>query len=201
MRYIFPVSLLNTQASQMVKWWRICPQFRRHKRCVFNPWVRKICWQRKWQLTSLFLPGESHRQRSLVGYSPWGSQRGGQDWSDWACTHKHFQCSRTSVPRGERMCFVLFYFFENVFYSLLCLQHNTLSGINVCWGISLVAQLLRICFPMSGTWVQSLLRELKIPYAVGQLSLHATTREPFLRPTKIPCAAAKTQCTQINSCF
>ena len=26
------------------------------------------------------------------------------------------------------MCFVLFYFFENVFYSLLCLQHNTLRN-------------------------------------------------------------------------
>ena len=25
-----------------------------------------------WQLTPVFLPGESHRQRSLVGYSPWG---------------------------------------------------------------------------------------------------------------------------------
>jgi len=29
-------------------------------------------WRRKWQTTPLFLPGESHEQRSLVGYSPWG---------------------------------------------------------------------------------------------------------------------------------
>ena len=28
-------------------------------------------WRRKWQLTPGFLPGESHGQRSLVGYSPW----------------------------------------------------------------------------------------------------------------------------------
>ena len=28
-------------------------------------------WRRKWQLTSIFLPGESHGQRSLVGYRPW----------------------------------------------------------------------------------------------------------------------------------
>ena len=27
---------------------------------------------RKWQPTLVFLPGESHGQRSLVGYSPWG---------------------------------------------------------------------------------------------------------------------------------
>ena len=34
--------------------------------------VRKIAWRRKWQPTPVFLPGESHRQRSLAGYSPWG---------------------------------------------------------------------------------------------------------------------------------
>ena len=36
------------------------------------PWVRKIPWRRLEQPTLLFLPGESHRQRSLVGYSPQG---------------------------------------------------------------------------------------------------------------------------------
>ena len=35
-------------------------------------WVEKIPWRRKWQPTPVFLPGKSHRQRSLVGYSPWG---------------------------------------------------------------------------------------------------------------------------------
>ena len=29
-------------------------------------------WRRKWQITPVFLPGESHGQRSLAGYSPWG---------------------------------------------------------------------------------------------------------------------------------
>ena len=37
-----------------------------------NPWVRKIPWRRKWQFTPVLLPGKSHGQRSLVGYSPWG---------------------------------------------------------------------------------------------------------------------------------
>ena len=37
----------------------------------FNPWVGKIPWSRKWQPTPVFLPGEFHGQRSLVGYSPW----------------------------------------------------------------------------------------------------------------------------------
>ena len=39
---------------------------RRLKRCRLNPWVGKICWRRKWQLAPVFLPRESHGQRSLV---------------------------------------------------------------------------------------------------------------------------------------
>ena len=45
---------------------------RRHKRRRFSPWVRKIPWRRAWQPTLVLLPGESHGQRSLVGYSPGG---------------------------------------------------------------------------------------------------------------------------------
>ena len=47
-------------------------QCRRWKRCRFNPWVRKIPWRKEWQPTPVFLPGESHGQRSLEGYSPQG---------------------------------------------------------------------------------------------------------------------------------
>ena len=38
-----------------------------------------IPWRRKWQHTLVVLPGRSHRQRSLAGYSPWGC-RVGHDW-------------------------------------------------------------------------------------------------------------------------
>ena len=37
----------------------------------FNPWVGKIPWSRKWQSTPVFLPGESHGQQSLAGFSLW----------------------------------------------------------------------------------------------------------------------------------
>ena len=47
-------------------------QRRRCKRRGFDPWVGKIRWRRKWQPTPVFLPGESHGQRSLTGYSPEG---------------------------------------------------------------------------------------------------------------------------------
>ena len=36
----------------------------------FDPWVGKIPWRRSWQATPVILPGESHGQRSLAGYSP-----------------------------------------------------------------------------------------------------------------------------------
>ena len=38
----------------------------------FYPWVRKFPWRREWLPTSVFLPGEFHRQGNLAGYSPWG---------------------------------------------------------------------------------------------------------------------------------
>ena len=48
-------------------------QCRRHKRCGFYLWVRKIPWRRKSQPAPVFLPGKFHGQRwSLVGHSPWG---------------------------------------------------------------------------------------------------------------------------------
>ena len=47
-------------------------QYTIHRRFRFDPWVGKTPWRRKWQPTLGFLPGESHGQRSLAGYSPWG---------------------------------------------------------------------------------------------------------------------------------
>ena len=53
----------------------------------FNPWVQQMPWRRKWQPTPVFLPGESHGQGSLVGYSPWGCS--GAQLSNWTHTHTH----------------------------------------------------------------------------------------------------------------
>ena len=54
---------------------RVCLQC---GRLGFDPWVRKFSWRRKWQPTPVLLPGKSHGQRSLAGYSPWGCKRFGQ---------------------------------------------------------------------------------------------------------------------------
>ena len=55
----------------------IC-QCRRHKRSGFNPWVRKVPWRREWQLTPVFLPGES----------PWTGEPGGLPFI-WAQSGGH----------------------------------------------------------------------------------------------------------------
>ena len=46
-------------------------QCRKHKRCRFNPWVRKIPWRKAYQPTPVFLLGKCYGKRNLVGYSPW----------------------------------------------------------------------------------------------------------------------------------
>ena len=74
-------------------------QCRRHKRQGFHLWVRKIPWRRARQPSAVFLPGESHGQRSLAGYSPWGC-RVGQDWSN--LTHMHV-CIHYSLSSGLRL--------------------------------------------------------------------------------------------------
>ena len=60
---------------------------RRHERRGFNPWVRKIPRRRAWQPPPVFLPGESHGQRSPVGCSP-EDHKGcrGHKWGDLART-------------------------------------------------------------------------------------------------------------------
>ena len=46
-----------------------------------NPWVKKIPWRREWQPTAVFLPGEFHGQRSLVGCNPLGHKE--SDTTEW----------------------------------------------------------------------------------------------------------------------
>ena len=48
-----------------------------YRRCRLDPWIRKIPWRRKWHPTPILLPGKSHGQRSLVGYSLWQLSRTG----------------------------------------------------------------------------------------------------------------------------
>ena len=70
-------------------------QCRGHKRLRFDPWVGKIPWRRAWQPTVVFLPGESHGPRSLVGYSPWGHKE--LDTTEHIIVLRHLMYRRHSL--------------------------------------------------------------------------------------------------------
>ena len=65
------------------------PTCQQCRRCGFDPWVGKISWRRAWQPTPVFLPGESHGQRSLAGCSSWHlkeldtTKATSRAWSSW----------------------------------------------------------------------------------------------------------------------
>ena len=74
----FPACSVGFPHSSVSK--KICLQCRRPG---FNSLVGKIPWRRKWQPTPVFLPGESHGQRSLAGYSPWWLSGSLVSYSPW----------------------------------------------------------------------------------------------------------------------
>ena len=63
--------------------------------CFFYP-IHK-CWRQIWQPTPVLLPGKSHGQRGLVGYSPWGLEE--SDMTEWL--HFHFSLSCTGEGNGN----------------------------------------------------------------------------------------------------
>ena len=72
----------------------VCLQCRRPG---FDPWVGKIPWRGKWQPTAVFLLGESHGRRSLVGYSPQGRKE--SDTTEWL--HFHFPSMKIEGRRRK----------------------------------------------------------------------------------------------------
>ena len=60
----------------------------------FDPWVGKIRWRRAWQPTPVFLPGESHGQRRLAGYSPLSPRVG----DNWATKHAASRDGHPHIP-------------------------------------------------------------------------------------------------------
>ena len=98
---------MEVQGKQLPWWlrqWRSCLQYRRPR---FNLWIGKIRWKRKWQPTPVFLPGESHGQWSLVGYSPWGCKGLNRTerlplslWGS-SCSHFHMAISRGHSGRSS----------------------------------------------------------------------------------------------------
>ena len=78
-----------------LRWQRICLQCRKSG---FNPWVGKIPWRKKWLSTPVFLLGESHGQRSLVGYSPWGHKE--SDTTEQLTLSLHVSSNKWRATKG-----------------------------------------------------------------------------------------------------
>ena len=84
--FFYHTTLYRYSLMDGLPWWfrweRICLQCRRNR---FYACVGKIPWRREWQPIPVFLPGEFHWQRSMVGYRSWVAKS--QTWlSDWTRT-------------------------------------------------------------------------------------------------------------------
>ena len=77
-------------------------QYRRCKRCRFDPWVGKIPWRRAGQPAPVILPGEYHGQRSLAGYCPWGCKEADMAGSDKDACTKDIQVKKNLNSDKER---------------------------------------------------------------------------------------------------
>ena len=104
---------------------------RRHKRYGFNPWVRKIPWRRKWLPTTVILPGESHGQRSLVGYSPWGCKK---------CSYA--RCISINNCYVFLMTRPLYHYIMSIFVSHHLFLKSTLSDTSMATQLSFGCHLL-----------------------------------------------------------
>ena len=73
----FRTHVAHSGASQVAQWFKNPPANTGDARDSSSiPWSGRSPGEgRKWQPTPVFLPGESHGQRSLVVYSPWGHKK------------------------------------------------------------------------------------------------------------------------------
>ena len=87
------------------------------------PGCGKIPWRRKWQPTPVFLPGESHGRRSLVGYSP----RGRKESDTIELLHFHFHTPNILVSNwGVSLGHILLLC---SFFSCFCCCRNYVLGV------------------------------------------------------------------------
>ena len=67
---------------------------------MFDSWVVKFLWRSKWQPTPVFLPGKSHGQRTLAGYSPQGHKRVGHELATKTITNNNKACGMLQFSRN-----------------------------------------------------------------------------------------------------
>ena len=140
-------------------------QCRRCRRPTFDPWVGEVPWRRARQPSPVFLPGESSRQRSLAGYSPWGR-------AEWHTPEGTEQVVGTTQ---RTWCKVMF--------ELLCVCVKQLEGwagpsiLLLSWGIRAGRSALPPLGAREHTWPQPLLTHFS-PATQSWSPLHCSTQTP-----------------------
>ena len=81
----------STKLRELPQWRSVCEC----RRVGFDPWVGKIPWRRKWQPIPICLPGKSHGQRNLTGYSQWGHKE--LNTTELLSTHTHTHTHQAPV--------------------------------------------------------------------------------------------------------
>ena len=89
-------------------------------------WVREIPWRRKWQPTPVFLPGEYHGERSLVGCSPWG----------------HKESDRTERLHFHFLSLIIMKYYVST--ADLNIKHDLFDSPTILWGKSCFIRMLQI---------------------------------------------------------
>ena len=131
--------LLGLSGDSVVK--TLPSQCRRHG---FNPWVGKIPWRRRWQPTLVFLPGKSHRQRSLMGYSPWGHKESDTTEQLHNNTKWYNQILKsTRLISGEQttllqtpLYFIIIYYIQQWVLYGLCSEKSIILRARSMWNCS-----------------------------------------------------------------
>ena len=165
------------------------------RRPGFYPRVRKIPWGREWQPTPVFLPGEFHGQK----LQSMGLQKVRHNWA----TNTHVLWSPRAVsrflsrhwgrlrqppvsPREPHLCHSLDSHVEFFFFKKVRGSNILKSDI----GTSLVGSVVKNppsnagdTGSIPGWWS-------KIPYALGQLSLHTTATDPQCLNYDLSCSCA-----------
>ena len=121
----------------------------------FEPWVGKILWRRKWQSIPVLLPGKSHGQRSLVGYSLWGHKE--SDTTERL--HFHFTISLSGQLKVLRLILL-----SNISTHLSLA--TLLKGLGMLQILNVSLFIIQTLTPYVGFW---------LPIVSGPLSLPSLT--------------------------
>ena len=142
---LYPCSL-GFPGGSLVKALPAMRSCRRHK---FDPWVGKISWRRTWKPTPLFLPGESHGQRSLAGNSPWGHK----EWLKWLNMHAHIPITYHTATmlqyKEGKIC--TFSFQQETAFFLVVAKNNSRQMRHCLMGIGILISKMKRVLQIHGS--------------------------------------------------